>query len=26
MLIVQPDNDPGQPAGTIVEALPLNAF
>ncbi|KRA48842.1 gephyrin-like molybdotransferase Glp [Devosia sp. Root635] len=26
MLIVQPENDPGQQAGTIVEALPIDAF
>ncbi|MHA6299126.1 molybdopterin molybdotransferase MoeA [Devosia sp. CAU 1758] len=25
-LIVQPEHDPGQPVGTIVEAVPLNAF
>src|SRR5690606_33881210 len=23
MLIIQPENDPGQPAGTLVEALPI---
>lgn len=26
MLIVQPEHDPGQPAGTIVEARPIDAF
>ena len=26
MLIVQPEHDPGQPAGTIVQALPIDAF
>jgi molybdopterin molybdotransferase len=26
MLIVQPEHDPGQKAGTIVEALPIDAF
>jgi molybdopterin molybdotransferase len=26
MLIVQPENDPGQNAGTLVEALPIDAF
>lgn len=26
MLIVQPENDPGQQAGTLVEALPIAAF
>ncbi|KKC39241.1 hypothetical protein WH87_03155 [Devosia epidermidihirudinis] len=26
MLIVQPEHDPGQPAGTIVEALVIDAF
>lgn len=26
MLIVQPENDPGQPAGSIVEALPIDVF
>ena len=26
MLIVQPENDPGQPAGAIVEACPIDAF
>ena len=26
MLIVQPEFDPGQPAGTIVEAVPVDAF
>lgn len=26
MLIVQPENDPGQVAGTIVEAFPVDAF
>ncbi len=26
MLIVQPENDPGQPTGTLVEALPIDAF
>ncbi len=26
MLIVQPENDPGQPAATLVEALPIDAF
>ncbi|UJW86202.1 molybdopterin molybdotransferase MoeA [Devosia sp. SL43] len=26
MLIVQPENDPGQAAGTIVEARPIDAF
>ena len=26
MLIVQPEFDPGQPSGTIVEALPVDAF
>lgn len=26
MLIVQPGHDPGQPAGTLVEALPIGAF
>lgn len=26
MLIVQPEHDPGQAAGTIVEALPIEAF
>ncbi len=26
MLIVQPENDPGQRAGTLVEALPIDAF
>lgn len=25
-LIVQPEHDPGQPSGTIVEAIPLDAF
>lgn len=26
MLIVQPEHDPGQPVGTLVEALPIGAF
>lgn len=26
MLIIQPEHDPGQPAGTIVEALEIEAF
>lgn len=26
MLIIQPENDPGQPAGTLVEALPVDGF
>lgn len=26
MLIIQPENDPGQPAGTIVEAMPIDDF
>ena len=26
MLIVQPENDPGQETGTLVEALPIDAF
>ena len=26
MLIVQPEHDPGQPTGTVVEAIPLDAF
>lgn len=26
VLIVQPENDPGQPAGTPIEAIALNAF
>jgi molybdopterin molybdotransferase len=26
LLIVQPENDAGQPAGSIVEVLPINAF
>ena len=26
MLIVQPEHDPGQPAGTIVDAIPLDGF
>jgi molybdopterin molybdotransferase len=26
VLLVQPENDPGQPAGTLVDVLPLNAF
>lgn len=26
VLIVQPENDPGQPAGTLVDVLPLNGF
>jgi molybdopterin molybdotransferase len=26
MLIVQPEHNPGQPAGTLVDALPLDAF
>ena len=26
MLIVQPENDPGQPAGTLVDALPIDGF
>lgn len=26
MLIVQPEHDPGQPAGALVEALPIDAF
>jgi molybdopterin molybdotransferase len=26
LLIVQPEHDPGQPAGAIVEALPIDAF
>ena len=26
MLIIQPEHDPGQPAGTIVEALPIVSF
>jgi molybdopterin molybdotransferase len=26
MLIVQPEFDPGQPAGSLVEAIPLESF
>jgi molybdopterin molybdotransferase len=26
MLIIQPENDPGQPPGTVVEAIPIAAF
>jgi molybdopterin molybdotransferase len=26
VLIVQPENDPGQPAGTLVDIIPLNGF
>lgn len=26
LLIVQPENDPGQPAGAIVEVVPIDAF
>lgn len=26
LLIIQPEHDPGQPAGAIVEALPIDAF
>lgn len=26
LLIVQPEQDPGQPAGTIVEAIPIDGF
>jgi molybdopterin molybdotransferase len=26
MLIVQPENDPGQPIGTLVDALPIDGF
>ncbi|MNL69108.1 hypothetical protein D3C87_1939250 [compost metagenome] len=26
LLIVQPEHDPGQPAGATVDAMPINAF
>ncbi|ODT78452.1 MAG: hypothetical protein ABS76_23990 [Pelagibacterium sp. SCN 64-44] len=26
MLIIQPEHDPGQPAGSLAEAMPINAF
>jgi molybdopterin molybdotransferase len=26
VLVVQPENDPGQPAGTVVEVIPLDAY
>ena len=26
LLIIQPEHDPGQPAGTLVQALPIDAF
>ncbi|MCY1562966.1 hypothetical protein D9M68_1004340 [compost metagenome] len=26
LLIIQPERDPGQPAGTIVSAIPMDGF